>query len=46
MQVELRNPLVTFISLCDVRKMLIYSFELLALFHGVFEPYTEERNVV
>ena len=42
MQLNLINPRVPFILLCDVRIMLKYAFELEAFFHTL---YTEERNV-
>ena len=46
MPIELWNPKVPFILLCDVWNVLRYAYELQALSHGILDPYTEERNVV
>ena len=46
MKLELRNTIGPVILLCNVWNMLKYAFELAARFHGIFDPYTEERNAV
>ena len=43
MQLKLRNYMVSFIMVCDVRNMFKYAFEISQFFHTL---YTEERNAV
>ena len=46
MQFKLGNPMLPFILLCDICEMPKYAFELQTLSHRIFDPCTEERNVV
>ena len=48
MQFELKNPMEPFILLCDVRKMLkyTYAFELLTLFHGTLFRIQKNKILV